>query len=94
MCLPVTGHPGNELYGKEMMLTDPEKKLPCSVAGSPSAQESGEKNTHTVVYWSPPLPPEVRQLLNERIREAGKFGPVIMTGVQHPDMFRADEEKE
>lgn len=72
----------------------PVVKTPCPDAGSPSDEGAGEKSMLKIDYWSPPLPPEVRQLLNERIREARKFGPVIMTGVQHPDMFRADEEKE
>lgn len=72
----------------------PVVKTPCPDAGLPSDEGAGEKGVIEIAYWSPPLPPEVRQLLNERIREVRKFGPVIMTGVQHPDMFRADEEKE
>ncbi|WP_303745481.1 hypothetical protein [Enterobacter hormaechei] len=70
----------------------PVVKAPCPDDPLPSVEESGGKSTHTVVYWSPPLSPEVRQLLNERIREFRKFGP--MTVLQHPDMFKADEEKE
>lgn len=77
-----------------MMLTDPEKKLPCPDPGSPSAEEVGEKNTHTVVYWSAPPSPEVTQLLNKRLREFRKFGGVTLTGMQRPGLAEPDEEKE
>lgn len=63
------------------MLTDPEKKLPCPVAGLPSAEESGEKKTHQVVMFSSP-PPEVARLLNKRIREFLN----TLTGMQRPDL--------
>ncbi|ENU4835480.1 hypothetical protein ACFH4J_003464 [Escherichia coli] len=72
----------------------PVVKTPCPDAGLPSDEGTGEKRMLKVVYWSPTHSPEVRQMLNKRTREARKFGPVIMTGVQHPDMLRADEEKE